>query len=236
MSGDFLEDAAMFRMLALAGELSDGEIDRRARAVEIRGDRVIVDASMFRSPSQAQTWPRIMWKADIRARLAGRPHARFDPLERHRRRAEAEEAERTRLYGPPVNLGVDRRGTPPTRAERHDPRWNIGPHWSGLPQRIVGIAGLPRPGKPQVVPRPLDYRGPREYWWPTDTEEGLRSRWMLLDKPVGWRMDPDRNCGQGCLGPGPLPENPHVGFWYDAVQNRLGEVYDPAEEGRLWLF
>ena len=204
--------------------------------IELRGDRITVDASKFHMPAAVPgvsvlghrgTWPNAMMKADIRARLAGRPGAKYDLLGRHQERAKIAEAEHTRLYGPPRNLGVDRRGTPPSRAERRDPRWQIGPHWSGLPQRIVGVVGLPRPGKPRMIPRSLDYKGPWEYYWPTDTAEGLQRE--AAHNPQGWRLDPEKNCREGCMGPGPRPKNPHIGFWWDSLQQRLGEVYDPSE-------
>ena len=127
-------------------------------------------------------------------------------------------------------MGVDLRGWPPTRAERRDPRWTVGPHWSGLPRRVVGVVGLPDPGRP--VPYNSTYRGRRVLWWPTPGEDGLR--WRAEQSPVGWRMNPEKNCNQGCMGPGPRPKNPHIGFWWDDVLKRLGEVYDPSEPDFWW--
>jgi hypothetical protein len=203
--------------------------------LEIKGDRIYVDTFAITprprrlgvpARGQAGSLANFGLKRDIRARLWGLPDGIYDILRKHRERAAVEEAERTRLYGPPINTGVDGRGTPPTRAERRDPRWKIGTHWSGLPQRIIGVVGLPRPGQPKVRPEILGYKGPHIYYWPTDTADTLMRE--AIATPVGWRMTDSPRTPMCSMDLVP-PPHPHVGFWYDTILGRLGEVYDPTD-------
>ncbi len=189
--------------------------------VSIKGDYVTVEPFVLLGPPKIKFGDAFK-KSDIRHRLktgnvgSGATY-RYRPLERMQDRF-------PKPTGQPKMLGVGGRGTPPTRAEAHDPRWKVTTTESGHPQRVIGIVGIPN-------------QSPRIMWEPYTIEWGVPTKEQLMSSveqwPVGWLKDGER---EGCFPEGWRQPNDWVGYWFDEENQRLVEVYDPQEFYKLGRF